>query len=164
MQGPIVVGVDGSPASHEALRWALAEARRCDTSLKVVSAWMLPWGLGLGVQFPDSLPADLQRVAEQLVASMVQNLGAETRDIRIEQVVAEGEPAHVLLQAAKDAQLLVVGSRGLGGFRELMLGSVSQQCAHHASCPVVIVRGVGPEEHEASDTHPRAASHQGSSS
>ena len=68
MQGPIVVGVDGSPASHEALWWALAEARRCDTSLKVVSAWMLPWGLGLGVQFPDSLPADLQRVAEQLVA------------------------------------------------------------------------------------------------
>jgi nucleotide-binding universal stress UspA family protein len=67
----------------------------------------------------------------------------DTGDVNVERRVVEGAPAAVLVDESRDADLLVVGSRGRGGFAQLLLGSVSQQCAHHANCPVVIVRSNG---------------------
>lgn len=82
---------------------------------------------------------NVRRTAEQLVDSELAELGGETSGIDIERAVVEGAPAPALLEAAEGAALLVVGSRGRGGFTGLLLGSVSQQCAHHAPCPLVIV-------------------------
>jgi nucleotide-binding universal stress UspA family protein len=84
----------------------------------------------------------LAQLAEDKLAAAVRGARAEARDVEMETIAAEGQAAKVLLETAKGADLLVVGSRGLGGFRELLLGSVSQQCAQHATCPVVIVRHI----------------------
>ncbi len=85
----------------------------------------------LNVPFADEAAALLDRVVEDV---------ADAGGVEIEKKVVEGEPAPALLEAARDASMLVVGSRGLGGFSGLLLGSVSQQCAHHATCALVIVR------------------------
>ena len=78
--------------------------------------------------------------AEGHLAEALDEARAEAREVEIETIAVQGQPARALVEVAKGADLLVVGSRGLGGFRELLLGSVSQQCAQHATCPVVIVR------------------------
>jgi nucleotide-binding universal stress UspA family protein len=148
--GTIVVGVDGSPVSLDALAWAVDEARLRAARLRVVNAWTVP----LSIELPE--PAVLGRplvaepmledVAGALEASAVELLARVTEGIDGVELVTEaieGAPAHVLVQAAADADLLVVGNRGRGGFKGLLLGSVSQQCAQHATCPVVIVRGGG---------------------
>lgn len=96
---------------------------------------------GWGYTPPDLLdPAVLERWAEQVIASAVKEVAAERPAVEVEPVAAEGPAAQILLDAAGDADLLVVGSRGHGGFAGLLLGSVSAQCAHHAGCPVVIIR------------------------
>lgn len=90
--------------------------------------------------------AEAQRRAEALVKDAVDELG-DTGDIDVEPVARRDSPAATLIEESKGADLLVVGSRGLGGFRELVLGSVSHQCAQHATCPVVILRAdTAPEE------------------
>jgi nucleotide-binding universal stress UspA family protein len=135
----IVVGVDGSPAARSALRFALREARLRGADVRVVGAWHLPvaaYAGGYGPGDPD-LGAELQQAARHSVDQALEDVDAG--DIPAETIVREGIPARVLLDEAQDAELLVVGSRGLGGFRGLLLGSVSQQCAHHAPCPLVIV-------------------------
>ena len=140
----IVVGVDGSPQSHAALRWAIGEARLRRARLELVHAWTYPH-LG-GWYEPASgrtLDADLVRAIEAeareaLDVALADVGGAE--DVVVDRAAVEGSPSAVLIAAAKDADLLVVGSRGRGGFAELVLGSVSHQCAQHASCPIVIVR------------------------
>lgn len=87
---------------------------------------------------PD-LAEDLEREAHAVLEEAVQGLdGAETN---IETVVREGQPARVLIEEADGANMLIVGSRGLGGFTGVLLGSVSAHCVHHANCPVVVVRG-----------------------
>jgi nucleotide-binding universal stress UspA family protein len=146
MEGPIVVGIDGSPSSRDALLWAIHEARCRGASVTAVSAWMVPREAYWGALIPSSLPADLERAAAKVLATMVHELETEAQGVQVVPKVLEGEPAEVLIEKAKDAQMLVVGSRGLGGFRELLLGSVSQQCAHHATCPVVIIRHTTAEE------------------
>ena len=138
----IVVGVDGSAGAVAALRWALAEARLHGASLDVVHAWQPPTyysSTGLGI-----VPVDLSEVAagakEVLEAAIDDALdGALADDLTIRPLVVEGPPANVLLGLAAGADLLVVGSRGLGGFSALMLGSVSHRCTHHAPCPVAVV-------------------------
>jgi nucleotide-binding universal stress UspA family protein len=137
----IVVGVDGSPESREALRWALEEARLRKAAVRAVHAWGNPYLLTPGFGLPEDFefPA-LHEAAENLLSSAVAEVAGENPDIDIEEVVAEGPAGSVLVEAAKGADLLVVGSRGHGGFVGLLLGSVSQQCAHHAPCPVLIVR------------------------
>jgi nucleotide-binding universal stress UspA family protein len=140
--GTIVVGIDGSAASKEALRWALAEARLRDDSLRAVHAWTLPaLGAGLGyVPVIDGQLVDsLRRTSEGLIDQALADVDG-AGDVEVERVSLEGPPALRLVQAAEGADLLVVGSRGHGGFTGLLLGSVSQQCAHHALCPVVVVR------------------------
>jgi nucleotide-binding universal stress UspA family protein len=138
----IVVGVDGSAQAKEALRWALAEARLRKAKVRAVYAWRDPYVVTPGFGPPEDFDfAALQGLAEEFLASTVAGVVGEEGGVTIEEVTTEGPAAEVLVEAAEGADLLVVGSRGHGGFAGLMLGSVSQQCAQHASCPVVIVRG-----------------------
>ena len=146
MSGRVVVGIDGSDTSRRAVRWAAHEARLRGAKLEIVSAWHVPL---YGYAHVGSVTAISQDILQGLVENTEEHLAEATRearveagDIELETIAAEGRPAKVLLQVSQGADLLVVGSRGLGGFRELLLGSVSQQCAQHASCPVVIFRHV----------------------
>jgi nucleotide-binding universal stress UspA family protein len=144
MSGRLVVGVDGSGTATLAVRWAAREAALRGAILELVSAWEIPvTGVGFGyglAPIPEEMLKGLERGAEELVAAAAEIARTEAPEAVVESRVVEGPAASALLEASKDADMLVVGSRGMGGFRELLLGSVSQQCAHHAACPVVIVR------------------------
>jgi nucleotide-binding universal stress UspA family protein len=134
-RGRIVAGVDGSESSKAALRWALRQAELTGAAVDAVTAWDIPVTYGW-TPIPDS--ADLEGAARKMLSDVlaeVAGAGAEVRPL-----VVQGNAARVLLDAAKGADLLVVGTRGHGGFTEALLGSVSQHCVHHAACPVVIVR------------------------
>jgi nucleotide-binding universal stress UspA family protein len=148
----VAVGVDGSAGAREALRWAAAEARPRRVPLRVVHASTsgLFGAGGAGYGYPyiggstETLPragfSDVHRAAEQLLEELIGDLGADFDGLEIERRIVEGEPAEVLVGAVSERDLPVVGSRGHAGFAGLMLGSVSRRCAHHAPCPVVIVR------------------------
>jgi len=143
----IVVGVDGSAGAKAALRWALDEARLRRTVLRVVHAWTFPYaGTGYGILplVDETLEKKLDENARALLDQVLTEAGAAATGVEVERVTEEGAPAHVLLEHADGADLLVVGSRGFGGFKGLLLGSVSQQCVHHARCAVVVV----PTPHE----------------
>jgi nucleotide-binding universal stress UspA family protein len=135
----IVVGVDGSKESEAAFRFALEEARIRQVGVRAVAAWYVPAVAYAGgayapsVDLSEGLEAEARRSVEQMVA------GEERPGVEVEIVVRQGQPAQILLEEAKDAELLVVGSRGLGGFRGLLLGSVSQQCAQHSPCAITIL-------------------------
>jgi nucleotide-binding universal stress UspA family protein len=134
----IVVGVDGSEWSHDALRWAVDEARRRQAAVQAVFAWTFPYAVPV-VGHPSD-PEWLQREAEKHLEALLRQELGEALDVEVTSRVKEGPAARVLLDAARRASLLVVGSRGRGGFAGLVLGSVSQHCAQHARCPVVVVR------------------------
>ena len=137
----IVVGVDGSEGALDALRFALGEARRRGARLRVVTAWHIPataYG-GVGFVAPYDPIEAFRTGATETLDKVLESLGDDAKGAEIERVVMEGQAAKALLDAASGADLLVLGSRGLGGFTGLLLGSVSQECAHHAPCPVVIV-------------------------
>jgi len=136
----ITVGVDGSEGASAALHWAAAEARLRGARLRVVHAWSIPT-MAYGYVPPISLADDLGQAAAEGLDKWLGDAAAELEGVEVERLTCEGNAAEVITDAAADAELLVVGSRGLGGFRELLLGSVSHQCAQRASCPVVIVRG-----------------------
>lgn len=139
--GRIVVGVDGSDYAEAALDWALDEARRRGAKLQVVHSWQYlpvvaePMAGAPPIPF-EELAANAQQVVDEAVAKAT---GGKDAGVDIEVTIVEGPPAAALLDCAKDADLLVVGSRGRGGFKGLLLGSVSQQISHHAHCPVVIL-------------------------
>jgi nucleotide-binding universal stress UspA family protein len=137
--GAIVVGVDGSEASERALRWAIEEARLRDTRVLAVQAWLCP-ALGIGHR-RGAIPGyeELRQDAGEILDAAVNAVGDVAHGVTVERRLVEGIPAEVLIAAADGAAMLVLGSRGLGGFAGLLLGSVGQQCAHHARCPVVIV-------------------------
>lgn len=138
----IVVGIDGSDHSKRALEWALAEARLRAAPLSVVYAWMLPvYATGYGFA-PGALidPVAMADAAKDQLDATIDEVIGDAKDVAVERKAVEGMAAQVLVDEAAGADLLVVGSRGHGGFAGLLLGSVSQQCAHHASCPVVIIR------------------------
>lgn len=131
-----VVGVDGSAASLEALRWAVDEAAAHGAELEVVAAWQLP-ATAWSVPLPeDELREAFQQTADKAIAEAA----AQNPDVPTTLRVAHGGAAEVLLEAAKGADLLVVGSRGHGGFTGALLGSVGQHVVQHAPCPVVIIR------------------------
>jgi nucleotide-binding universal stress UspA family protein len=141
----IVVGVDGSEEGREALGWALEEARLRKAALRVVNAWfLLPPPAPIGLTPPTSPGTDeieaLREAAEKLIAHEVAEVVGDDPGIQVEPKAVEDLPAQALINEAAGADLVVVGSRGHGGFAGLLLGSVSQQVAHHAPCPVVIVR------------------------
>ena len=136
----VVVGVDGSPGSRKALRWAAAEATARGDDLELVHVWEAPQAyapLGLGAYPLD--PEPIQEVARGLLEGLVAEARDLAPDVDVRGELVEGAPAQALLDHARTADLLVVGSRGIGGFKSLLLGSVSQQVVHHAPCPVVIV-------------------------
>ena len=140
--GTVVVGIDGSVGSQEALRFAATEARLRKAKLKLVTAWALTYvaaPIGMMAPIDDALLPELQENARAVLDQAVKEVLGDTAGLEIEKVIAEGSPAQVLVDAAQGADLLVVGTRGHGGFVGLLLGSVSQQIAHHAPCPVVIV-------------------------
>jgi nucleotide-binding universal stress UspA family protein len=142
----IVVGIDGSEQSKEALRFALEEARLRRIPVLAVHAWAAsippadPMIVGPRIDYPAEI-AQLQESAEQLVDRLVAEVvGSSQTDVRVEREVVEGPAAAVLLEKAGDDGMIIIGSRGHGGFAKLLLGSVSDQVARHAECPVVIHR------------------------
>ena len=149
----IVVGVDGSGSSSDAIRWAVGEARLRQTKVEAVYAWQSPLVMGFQYIPPDLIdPEALDRHAREIVEAAVAEVGDVPDDVEIAACAIEGPPAGVLIEASQDADLLVLGSRGRGGFSGLLLGSVGQQCVHHAVCPVVIVRPSGDGETERSSS------------
>lgn len=136
--GRIVVGVDGSISAERALHWAASEAERRGDSLEVVTVWDNPYR---DMWLPSDPPGidPLAHVRGRLHRTVEAVLGKQPA-VKVETTVAEGHAARVLIEAAKGAELLVVGSRGRGGLAGALLGSVSLSCAGHAPCPVVIVR------------------------
>jgi nucleotide-binding universal stress UspA family protein len=134
----IVVGVDGSAASVRALGWALGQARATGGVVEAVIAWDIPTSYGAGPTVADG--EDLAGAAQQALAAAVDGVSSAYPGVAVQRRVLRGHPAAVLVDQTKDADLLVVGSHGRGGFAGVLLGSVSQQCVHHATCPVVVVR------------------------
>jgi nucleotide-binding universal stress UspA family protein len=139
----IVVGVDHSEGAKAALRFALAEAELRRASLRLVHAWQLSYvaaGFVPGAYHGSEEIDDLRAAAQESLETTLRDVSPSSPQVDVELDAVEGPAAEVLVDESRDAELLVVGSRGLGGFSGLLLGSVSQQCAHHAACPVVIVR------------------------
>jgi nucleotide-binding universal stress UspA family protein len=139
----IVVGIDDSAHAHKALDWALREAGLRQVALKVVSvvpAMASPWtGNPLTVPGADQAIQHAKQAAEEAVAKAASGITGPQPTL-VDVHVFVGFPAEALVEASRDADLVVVGSRGTGGFATLVLGSVPSQVAHHAACPVVIVR------------------------
>ncbi|APU38580.1 MULTISPECIES: universal stress protein [unclassified Streptomyces] len=133
----IVVGVDGSPSSQAALRWAVRYAGLVGGRVEAVTAWDLP---GAGTWSAPAVDADFdEEEAERRLVEEVRTVLGEGAS-QVHQRLVRGNPAEVLVEQGQGADLIVVGSRGHGGFRRALLGSVSQQVAQHAACPVTIVR------------------------
>lgn len=132
----IVVGVDGSPHSIVGLRWALAHAEKLgDTTVVALLAWELPLIAVPNAFDPDELEGRAKRFLNETIDGF-----APDPPVRLERIVAHGEPTTALVEASRDADLLVVGTRGRNAFKGLLLGAVSQGCAASAYCPVVIVK------------------------
>jgi nucleotide-binding universal stress UspA family protein len=142
--GVIVVGVDHSAGAEEALRFAFEEAQLRHATLRAVHAWQFGYigapSLEGSVPVLGAEPDEHRGAAAEVLDAMVRQAIRHAGDVEIERRIVEGPAAAVLVEESRGADLLVVGSRGHGGFAQLLLGSVSQQCAHHAECPVVIVR------------------------
>lgn len=134
----IVVGVDGSPSSQAALRWAVRYAGLVGGRVEAVTAWDLPGAGSWSAPAVDTTYDEEQ--AEQRLVEEVRTVLGEGGASLVHESLVRGNPAQVLVDAAEGADMLVVGSRGRGGFRRALLGSVSQQAALHAPCPTVIIR------------------------
>jgi nucleotide-binding universal stress UspA family protein len=135
--GFVVVGVDGSDGSMAALRVAAQEAATRGALLRIVVAWHIPLAVYTdGLPPPDEITTDMEEAAQEIAkkaeAEVPVGIEHETR-------LREGQPADVLIEESEGAEVLVVGSRGLGGIARFVLGSVSSHVSHHATCPVVVV-------------------------
>jgi nucleotide-binding universal stress UspA family protein len=131
----IVVGVDGSPASKIALRWAVRQAQLTASVVEAVTAW----------EYPELLappPADFnpEELARRVLDTAIEEVVGAMPSVEVRRVVTEKHPAPALVDASKGASLLVVGTRGHGEFEGVLIGSVSLHCVAHADCPVVILR------------------------
>ncbi|WP_405109697.1 universal stress protein [Micromonospora sp. NBC_01405] len=142
--GPVVVGVDGSEFSTEAIEFAFDEAARRGVPLVAVHAWLYPTPLGPGDILP--LVYDLEAFAaeeERALAESVAGFAARYPDVPVQQRLMRGSPAGVLVEESKTAQLVVVGARGRGALAGLLLGSVSHAVLQHAHAPVAILHHRG---------------------
>ena len=141
--GPIVVGHDGSTDADEALKWTLATAASLDTQVEVVRTWSIdhiPPQFNEEHGFVPSFEEVTARVRRDLVAG-TRRLIESHPNVEVTLRAALSQPAEALIESSKHARMVVVGSRGRGGFAGLVLGSVSSTCAAHAHCPVVVVPG-----------------------
>ncbi|MBL6279915.1 universal stress protein [Micromonospora fiedleri] len=139
--GPVMVGVDGSPASDEAIGFAFEEAARRDTELVAVHSWLYPAPAGPGDILPLVYDLDAFREQEeQVLADAVARWSPRYPQVPVRQLLVRGSPARALVEQSRDAQLVVVGARGRGALAGLLLGSVSHAVLHHADAPVVVVR------------------------
>lgn len=136
----IVVGVDGSQCSKVALQWAAEEARRHGAEIFAVSAWVPPPVAYPFGGIPTGLDMQPLENASNVLERELREVLGESPDVPVRSEVIEGNPAKVLIDLSKEADVLVVGTRGHGGFSGLVLGSVSQHVAAHAACTVVVAR------------------------
>lgn len=139
----IVVGVDGSDASIEALEWACHQAELTGGPIEAITTWQWPVGLGAAAPIPTGY--DPEGDAQTLLSDIAGPAAAAHPSVTVTTLVVEGHPAEALVEASRHAGLLVVGSRGHGSFTGMLLGSVSQHCATHGACPVVIYRPVAED-------------------
>jgi nucleotide-binding universal stress UspA family protein len=138
----VVVGVDGSPASEAALAWAVRYADAIGARLRVVLAWHYPSAAGsppAGVA-PASVTSGVEQSRYEILAKAIAAACGDESALEIERKVVYGHPAQVLIDESKQADLLVVGHTGHGGFQGMLLGSISTHAVTHASCPVTVVR------------------------
>ena len=136
----IVVGVDGSESSRQALQWAVDEGRQRGSWVEAVHAWQSAYVSGGTMYSVETIGPQIYRdAADAVISETVEAVNAAGLAGPIRKSVPHDTPAHALIEAAKGADLIVVGSRGRGGFAGLLLGSVSQQVVHHAPCPVVVI-------------------------
>ncbi len=138
----IVVGVDGSPSSKAALRWAICQAKLTGAVVEAVTAWWYPSGFGLPGAIDDT--ADSADDAEKTLTVALAEVSALDPAVVVCPRLVQGHPTEVLVREAVGADLLVVGSRGHGGLLGAVLGSVSQHCAQQAPCPVLVMREPAP--------------------
>ena len=131
----IVVGVDGSPSSQRAVRWASEQAKLTGATLRAVSSWRWPNYITIVPPGVD-LASDTRRTLDEVLEEAL--TGSE--DVSVTRHVIEGPPGPALLTQAQDATLLVVGAQGRAAFPGMLLGSVAEYCVRHGSCPVVVVR------------------------
>jgi nucleotide-binding universal stress UspA family protein len=139
--GLVVLGVDGSEGSERALGWAAEEAKLRSAKVRVVTAWHVPamaYGAGFAPMVSPSLDESTRQAAETVAKAAAEELRGKGLQVDIK--VCNDQAADALIEESRNADLLVVGSRGHGGFTGLLLGSVGQQCVHHATCPVVVIR------------------------
>jgi nucleotide-binding universal stress UspA family protein len=131
----IVVGVDGSPSSQRAVRWAAQQAKLTGATLRAVSSWRWPNYITIVPPGVD-LASDTRRTLDEVLEVAL----AGSEDVSVTRHVIEGPPGPALLTQAQDASLLVVGAQGRAAFPGMLLGSVAEYCVRHGSCPVVVVR------------------------
>ncbi|MFF5437852.1 universal stress protein [Streptomyces achromogenes] len=134
----VVAGVDGSPSSYAALRWAARYAEMVGGFVEAVCAWDTPSAIGWTGPAIDP-EFDLEQAQERFAEEM-RAVFPDRRPAGMREILVEGDPSDVLIAASEGAEILVVGRRGRGGFARAILGSVSLRCAQHAACPVVVVR------------------------
>jgi nucleotide-binding universal stress UspA family protein len=140
----IVVGVDGSASSKSALRWAARWSTATGAPVMAVLTWEMPMNYGWGYSaFPEDWNPQVD--GEKYLAQTIDEVFGSQRPTGMVLAVREGKPAQVLLDFSRDAEMLVVGSRGHGGFVGLLMGSVSSTCAEHATCPVLVVHDEASE-------------------
>lgn len=141
MSSHIIVGIDGSAHSINAYHWALDESRRRGADLTALFAWETPL-----IGIPGAFDRDeLEKAAQKYLNEQLDGQDADTAGVTVHRVVAQGDPSSSLLEACRqsEAEMLVLGSRGRGGFAGLLLGSVGQECAANAPCPVLICKANG---------------------
>ncbi|MFJ6619138.1 universal stress protein [Kitasatospora sp. NPDC091335] len=136
----IVVGIDGSEPSKAALRWAVGQAVLTGATVHAVAAWEYPSLYGW---FAPMVDDGFERTARRTLSAEINEILGPDRPVEVRESLVLGHAAEVLLDAAEDADLLVLGSRGRGTFARTLLGSVSTRCAVHGACPVVIIRSGG---------------------
>jgi nucleotide-binding universal stress UspA family protein len=133
----IVVGLDGSEFSEATLKWAAAQAELTGSTLEVLTTWQSPISYGWVMPIPEGF--DPRAAAGEAIASVLKVVHDLHPALVIHSHVVEGHPAPTLVEASGEADLLVVGGKGHGDFAGLLLGAVSDYCAHHAKCPIVII-------------------------
>jgi nucleotide-binding universal stress UspA family protein len=140
-RGRIVVGIDGSAASIDALAWAGRQAHLAHANLEIIMTWDWPTTYGLAAYLPEGY--DPSEGLLEILAKAADDLRTKYPDIVITTRLVQRHPAPLLVEASKGADLLVIGSRGHGEFVGMLIGSVSEYCATNAHCPVLVHRAVG---------------------